>query len=450
VSSLSIAEEYRSKLVSAEEAVKVVKSGDWIDWGQILSNPYALDAALAARKDELDDIKIRLVMSAKSHEIWKADPEGEVFHMNNWHFGGADRAQHDNENCYHIPNLYRNNPLFYRKSLYDDVDVAMLRVPPMNKHGYFNFSCSVAVLRGICDVAKKIIVEVCPDLPWACGGFDELVHISEVDYIVEADSPVVEIPPAPATENDKKIAEHVMTEMVDGACIQLGIGGMPNVVGTLLAESDLKDLGCHSEMLCDAYYHLFEAGKLTNKRKSIDTGKTVYAFAAGSKFLYDWMDNNPGLAAYPTIYTNDPHNIAKNDNVVSINSCVEVDLYGQISSESSGTRHISGTGGQLDFVTGGYLSRGGKAIICCTSSYMDKQGKLHSRIVPMLPMGSIVTVPRTQAHIIITEYGKCDLAGRSTWERAERVIGIAHPDLRDELVQQAKDMKIWSKSNKLY
>ena len=167
---MSYADEYRSKLVSAEEAVKVVKSGDWLDWGQILSNPYALDAALAARKDELDDIKIRLVMSAKMHEIWKVDPEGETFHMNNWHFGGADRAQHDKGNAYHIPNLYRNNPLFYRKSLYDDVDVAMFRVPPMNKHGYFNFGCSVAVLRAICDVAKKIIVEVCPGLPWACGG----------------------------------------------------------------------------------------------------------------------------------------------------------------------------------------------------------------------------------------------------------------------------------------
>lgn len=324
-----------------------------------------------------------------------------------------------------------------------------LRVPPMNKHGYFNFSCSVAILRAACDVAKTIIVEVCPGLPWACGGREELLHISEVDYIVEADSPVVAIPPGSPTAEDKKIAEYVMQEMVDGACIQLGIGGMPNVVGTLLAQSDLKDLGCHSEMLNDAYYHLFEAGKLTNKRKSIDTGKTVYAFAAGSHFLYDWIDHNPSLAAYPTTYTNDPHIIAMNDNVVSINSCIEVDLYGQISSESSGIRHISGTGGQLDFVTGAYSSRGGKAIICCTSSYTDKQGNLQSRVAPMLPMGSIVSVPRTQAHIIVTEYGRCDLAGRSTWERAERIIGIAHPELRDGLVKEAQNMRIWSKSNKL-
>lgn len=449
MNSLYYADEYRSKLVSAEEAVKVVKNGDWLDWGQILSNPYALDAALAARKDELDDIKIRIVMSAKAHDIWKADPDGETFHINNWHFGGADRAQHDKGNCFHIPNLYRNLPLFYRKSLYDDVDVAMFRVPPMNKHGYFNFSCSVAVMRGICDVAKKIIVEVCPGLPWACGGREELIHISEVDYIVEADSPVVEIPPGKPTKADRQIAEHVMKEIVDGACIQLGIGGMPNVVGTLLAESDLKDLGCHTEMLCDAYYHLFEAGKLTNKCKSLDKGKSTYAFAAGSQFLYDWIDHNPGLAAYPTTYTNDPHNIASNDNVISINSCVEVDLFGQISSESSGIRQISGTGGQLDFVTGAYLSRGGKAIICCTSSYMDKQGNLQSRIVPMFPQGSIVTVPRTQAHIIVTEFGACDLAGRSTWERAERIIGIAHPELRDGLIKEAQAMKIWNRTNKI-
>ncbi|MEN6389013.1 MAG: acetyl-CoA hydrolase/transferase C-terminal domain-containing protein [Syntrophomonas sp.] len=445
---LSYADEYRSKLVSADEAVKNVKNGDWIDWGDVLSNPYALDEALAARKNELKDINIRHCMSTKFHEIWKVDPDGDIFHMNSWHFGAGDRMQHDKGNACYIPNLYRNKPVFYEKSLYDDVDVAMIRVPPMNKHGYFNFGCSVSTLRGMCNVAKKIIVEVCPKMPWACGGRDELLHISEVDYIVEFDSPVVEIPPATPTETDKKIAEYVMREIADGACLQLGIGGMPNVVGTLLVESDLKDLGCHTEMLTDAYFHLFEAGKLTNRKKSIDTGKSVFAFAAGSSFLYEWIDNNPSLAAYPTTYTNAPHIIAMNDNVVTINNCVEVDLFGQISSESSGLRHISGTGGQLDFVTGGYSSRGGKAIICCTSSYIDKQGKRQSRIVPMLPQGSIVSVPRTQAHIIITEYGKCDLAGRSTWERAERIIDIAHPDLRDGLIKEAQKMKIWRKSNR--
>jgi butyryl-CoA:acetate CoA-transferase len=441
-------DEYRSKLVSANEAVKIVKSGNWLDWGQCLTNPYALDAALAARKDELEDIKIRLCMSMKSHEIWKVDPNGEIFQWNSWHMGGLDRKQHDKGNTYFIPNLLRNNPLYYRKSLYADSDVAMLRVTPMDKHGYFNFHCSTGLARSICDVAKKIIVEVCPGLPWAYGGGEELVHISEVDYIVEAESPVAEVPPAKATDNDKKIAEIIMGEISDGACIQLGIGGMPNVVGTLLAESDLKELGCHTEMLVDAYYHLWKAGKLTNKRKNINKGKSVYGFALGSKFLYEWIDHNPGLLTYPFDYTNDPAVIAQNDNVISINNCLEVDLYGQISSESSGFRQISGTGGQLDFATGAYLSKGGKSIICCTSSYKDTEGNLQSRIVPTMAPGTIVTVPRNQAHIIVTEYGKCDVAGRSTWERTECIINIAHPDLRDGLVKEAEKMNIWRKSNK--
>lgn len=446
---MSYVEEYRSKLVSAEQAVKVVKNGDWLDWGQCLSNPYALDTALAARKDELEDIKIRLCGSMKFHDMWKADPNSETFTWNSWHFVGPDRKQHDLGNNFYIPNLLRNNPLYYRKSLSNESDVAMFRVTSMNKHGYFNFGCQTGILRSICDVAKTIIVEVCPQMPWACGGEgEELVHISEIDYIVEFDSPIAPVPPAPITELDKKIAQNVVSLISDGACIQLGIGGMPNVVGTLLAESDLKDLGCHTELLVDAYYHLWKAGKLTNKRKSINKGKSVWGFALGSDFLYEWIDQNPGLASYPFNYTNDPHFIAQNDNVISINNCVEVDLYGQIASESSGFRQISGTGGQLDFVTGAYLSKGGKSIICCTSSYKDKEGNMRSRIVPTFAPGTAVTVPRHQAHIIVTEHGACDLAGRSTWERSERLIGVAQPELRDELIKDAEKMGIWRQSNK--
>ena len=442
-------EEYRSKLVTAEEAVKIVKSGDWLDWGQCLSNPYALDTALAARKDELEDIKIRLCGSMKFHDIWKADPTGETFTWNSWHFIGGDRKQFEKDNTFYIPDLLRNNPLYYRKSLCNESDVAMIRVTSMDKHGYFNLGCSTGLIRAICDVAKTIIVEVCPSMPWACGGDgEELIHISEVDYIVECDSPIANVPPAAPSDIDKKIAENVMTQITDGACIQLGIGGMPNMVGTLLAESDLKDLGCHTEMLVDAYYHLWKAGKLTNKHKNVNKGKSVWGFAMGSDFLYDWIDHNPGLATYPFDYTNDPHVIGSIDNFVSINNCLEVDLYGQVSSESSGIRQISGTGGQLDFVTGAYLSKGGKSIICCTSSFTDKEGNLKSRIVPTLIPGTAVSVPRNQTHLIITEYGIADLAGRSTWERTERLISVAHPDLRDELVANAEKMKIWRRSNK--
>ncbi len=343
--------------------------------------------------------------------------------------------------------IFRNQPLFYKKSI-KNVDVAMIRVTKMNKDGFFNFHNGCASVRAAMDISKKIILEVNPNLPWAMGGRDEVVHISEVDYITEFESKVEAIPPAAPSEIDKAIANHIVPLIPSGSCIQLGIGGLPNIVGTMLSESDVKDLGCHTEMLVDAYYHMHEAGKLTNRMKGIDKNKSVYAFAAGSQFLYEWMDYNPSLATYPVSYTNAPHIMAQNDKMMSINACVEVDLFGQISSESSGPRHISGTGGQLDYATGAYMSEGGISFICCNASYKDKQGNVKSRITPMLPQGSIVTVPRTQAHCIVTEYGIADLAGKSTWQRAEALINIAHPDLRDGLIKDAEKMNIWRKKNK--
>lgn len=441
--------EYKSKLVSAEQAAKIVKSGDWVDYSFGHCQPYAFDKALAARKEELKDIKVRGVLTLRPSALLEADPEGAVFTVSNWHFTGYDRKMCDQGLTYYHPMTFRNQPHFYRRQLVNDVDVAVFRVPPMNKAGFFNFHLGNASSRAICDVAKKIVVEVNPNLPWCYGGAEECVHISEVDYIIEHESPVETIGAATPTEVDKKIAALVVEQIPNGACIQLGIGGMPNVVGTLIAESDLKDLGCQTEMMVDAYYHMFKAGKLTNKYKGVDKGKATFGFAAGSQFLYDWIDCNPSVVTYSVGYTNDPYVMAANDNMMSINNCLEIDLYGQVSSESSGTRHISGTGGQMDFHTGAYQSKGGKGFICCTSSFKDKEGTLKSRIVPSLPVNSIVTLPRTLGHIYVTEYGMAEVAGRSTWERAERLINIAHPDLRDELIKDADKMNIWRKSNKI-
>jgi acyl-CoA hydrolase len=255
------------------------------------------------------------------------------------------------------------------------------------------------------------------------------------------------IPPAAPTEIDKKIAAFIVPMIPNGACIQLGIGGLPNFIGSQLAESDLKDLGCHTEMLVDAYYHMYTAGKLTNKKKGVDKKKSAYAFAAGSQFLYDWIDMNPSLASIRSPANAPCHVPARQHGLHQY--CVEVDLFGQVSSESSGPRHISGTGGQLDFATGAYMSDGGMSFICCNAAYTDKKtGAIKSRITPMLPQGSIVTVPRTQAHLIVTEFGVADLAGKSTWQRAEALIGIAHPDLREGLVKEAENMNIWRKTAK--
>lgn len=445
---ITYAEEYQEKLVSPEVAVKIVKSGDWVDFGFAHSKPVALDKALSLRKSELKDINLRLVMSMSPQACIEADPEGEVFTLNVWYFSGYDRKLHDRGRAYHLPMVFGNQGSYYQRGINNLVDVAMLRVTKMNKDGFFNFHCACASLRALIEASKKVVVEVNEKLPWAMGGADEVIHISEVDYIVEAESAVEVIPAAAPSETDKKIAAHIVPFIGNGACIQLGIGGLPNFVGTMLAESDIKDLGCHSEMLADAFYHLHEAGKLTNRKKGIDRGKSAFTFAAGSQFLYDWLNYNPSLVTYPASYTNNPRIIAQNPNAISVNACLEVDLFGQVSSESSGTRHISGTGGQLDFVTGAYLSENGISFVCCNSSYQNKAGELISRIVPTLSPGSTVTVPRSLTHCIVTEYGIADLTGRSTWQRAEALINIAHPDLRDGLILEAQKMNIWRKSNK--
>jgi acyl-CoA hydrolase len=238
-----------------------------------------------------------------------------------------------------------------------------------------------------------------------------------------------------------------MNEIEDGACLQLGIGGLPNVIGSMLAESDLKDLGIHTEMLVDSMVDLYNEGKVTGNCKTIDRFKMVYTFAMGTNKLYEFLHNNPACASYPVNYTNDPRIIAVNSKVVAINNAIEVDLFGQVCSESVGTAHISGTGGQFDFIFGAFNSRGGKGIIGISSTFSDKNGKLHSRIVPTLRPGSIVTVPRSIVQYVATEFGIVQLKGKSTWERTEALISIAHPMFRDELISQARDMKIWLDRN---
>jgi acyl-CoA hydrolase len=228
----------------------------------------------------------------------------------------------------------------------------------------------------------------------------------------------------------------------------LGIGGTPNAVGSMVAQSDLKDLGVHTEMYVDAYVKMANAGKLTGAMKNIDKYKQVYSFAMGSQELYDYLDDNQGLAAYPIDYTNNPWVVAQIDNFVSINACIEVDLFGQVCAESVGTRHISGTGGQLDFVEGAYKSKGGQSFICLPST-IDLKGQVNSRIKPILSPGAIVTDPRTAVHMIVTEYGIANLKGKSTWERAEALISISHPDFRDGLIKDAEGMHIWRKTNRI-
>ena len=247
----------------------------------------------------------------------------------------------------------------------------------------------------------------------------------------------------------KAVAKLIVEQIPDGACLQLGIGGMPNAIGAMIAESDLKDLGVHTEMYVDSFVDMAKAGRITGRCKNIDNGRQVYAFGAGTQKMYDYLDNNPECMSVPVDYTNDVRVISSLDNFISINNAIDVDLYGQVNAESSGTRAISGAGGQLDFVLGAYLSKGGKSFICLSSTFFNKKtGQNESRIRPTLHPGSVVTDTRANTDYLVTEYGVARLKGLTAWERAEALINIAHPDFREQLIADAEKMGLWRKSSK--
>lgn len=445
---MSFQEEYKQKLVTADEAVKVIKSGDWVDYGWCNGTVDALDKALAKRTDELTDVKLRGGILLKQPAVFEREDAGEHFCWNSWHMSGVERKLIARGCAYYAPIRYSELPRYYRDG--NCSDVVMIVCAPMDAHGYFNFGPNASHLAAACEMAKTVIVEVNENMPRCLGGFENNVHISDVDYIVEGENPPIGELGAggPATDVDKAVAKLIVEQIPNGACLQLGIGGMPNAVGSMIAESDLKDLGVHTEMYVDAFVDIAKAGKINGSKKSIDRYRQAYAFGCGTKKMYDYIDENPELLSAPVSYTNDIRSIAALDNFISINNCVDIDLFGQISSESSGTKQISGAGGQLDFVLGAYLSNGGKSFICCSSTFTDKKGEMHSRIRPTLTNGSIVTDTRPNTHYVVTEHGMVNLKGMSGWQRAEALISIAHPDFRDELIAEAEKMNIWRKSNK--
>jgi len=441
-------EEYKKKLVTADDAVKVVKSGDWVEHAFGVAGANELDAALARRVDELWDVKIRCDIGAWPHYTNEADPTGEHFYWNSWHCGGLDRKYYNQGVLSYVPMKFHECPVMTRKDAVPP-NVFMATVSPMDKHGYFSFGAGCPSAWAAIEKAQYVLLEVNTNMPRVLGGNQESIHISQIDYVVESTNmPLPTIPDVPPNETEQKIAEHIIERLYDGNCIQLGIGGIPNAMGAMIAASDLKDLGVHTEMYVDAYVKMTKAGKVTGARKNIDKYKQVFSFAMGTKELYDFIDDNPGVIAYSVDYTNSPVVVAGIDDFISINACIEVDLFGQVCSESVGPRHISGTGGQLDFVEGAYKSKNGQSFICMTSTFDGKNG-LVSRIKPILTPGAIVTSPRTATHMVVTEFGIANMKGKSTWERAEALIDIAHPKFRDELIKEAGEMKIWRKSSKI-
>ncbi|KXO16903.1 butyryl-CoA:acetate CoA-transferase [Peptoniphilus sp. GNH] len=439
--------EYEQKLITAKKAASLVKDGYKIDLGFGVNFSVAVEAELAKRVDELKDVIVYGSIAVRKPKIFDADPEGQVFTWNSWHTLGYERAK-VGHGLFYAPIRYSELPRYYRENV-KHIDMAIIPVTRMDKHGYFNFGMTASHLRAIFDVADVIVLEVNKNIPRALGGFETDIHISEVDYLVEADFEIPTVGKGSFTETDLKIAKYVVDEISDGSCLQLGIGATPNAIGAVIADSDLKDLGVHTEMYVDAFVDMAKRGKVTGLRKNIDKGRQAFAFALGSQEMYDYIDDNPEMMAVPVSYINGSKQVAALDKFMSINSAVNVNLWGEISSESSGTRHISGAGGQLDFVIGAYESNGGKTFICITSKYFDKKaGKEISRIVPVFDQGTIVTCTRPNTQYIVTEYGIFNTKGKSAWERAEGIINLAAPEFRDELIKEAQKMNMWRNSNK--
>jgi acyl-CoA hydrolase len=428
------------KRISAEVAAALVRSGDWVDYGFGMGQPDRFDRALAARRDELRGVKIRSCLTLRPRAVLDADPSGEHFLWFNWHFSAYDRRQHDAGRCNYIPMNFGEAPDYYRRFV-ERVDVACIKTCPVDEHGFFNFGGAVTYQKAMTERARVLVVETSPAMPHVYGT-EESVHVSEVDYVIDGDAdPIPEVQNPAPTAVDEAVARRIAGEIEQGACLQIGIGGMPNAVCGLLREAGVRELGIHTEMLVDGMIDLVEAGLVTGAHKTLDPYQVVFTFAAGSRRQYDFIHRNPRAQARPVDYTNLPHNIMRNDRVVSINNTTEIDLQGQAASESAGHRHLTGTGGQLQFVRGAYGSRGGKSFMCLASTY-ERGGARRSRIVSTLTPGNVVTTPRTDVMYVVTEYGLVNLKGKSVAERARALVSIAHPDFRETLEREAREHRL--------
>jgi len=428
------------KTISAEAAAALVRSGDWVDYGTNVGQPDLFDRALGARAQELRGVKIRSCLTLRPRAVLEADSEGEHFSWLSWHFSGYDRGHHDAGRSNYVPMNFGEAPDYYRRFV-DPIDVVCLKTTPMDEHGFFNFGAAVTYHKAVTERARLLVVETSPAMPYVYGG-EESVHASEVDYVIEGpDEALPELANPPPTDVDRKVAALIAAEIEDGACLQIGIGGMPNAVCASLKDAGVKDLGIHTEMFVDGMIDLVEAGLVTGARKKLNPYQSTFTFALGSRNVYDFIHRNPRVQSFPVDYTNLPHHIMQNDKVVSINNTTQVDLQGQAASESDGHRHLTGTGGQLQFVRGAYASRGGKSFICLSSTY-EKRGARRSRIVASLTPGNVVTTPRTDVMYVCTEYGLVNLKGKSVAERAKALIGIAHPDFREGLEREAREKNL--------
>ena len=427
-------QEYRHRLTTPDQAVASIRDAATIIHGMASGEPPALLGAIAqrVRQGDLKDVKVYslLPMANAAATILSPDLAG-LIQPHCWFVSGADRDLVRAGAHVFVPNQFHQIPRLIREFM--QVDATVTTVSPMDRAGFFSFGTVNDYISTAARHCGRLIVEVNRHMPRVFG--DALLHVSEVDAIVEHDAPLVELIPAAPKPEAEIIGRHIAAMVPDGATIQLGLGGIPNAVCHYLEGH--KDLGIHTELLCPGMVHLIKKGVITGRKKNLHPHKHVFTNAIGDREMYEFINDNPSMESYPVSYTNNPQAIAANDHMISINSTLEVDLLGQCNSEYLGGFEFSGTGGQLDFVRGAFNSKGGKSIIAFYST--THQGEV-SRVVPRFAAGTVTTTPRMDTHYLVTEHGAVNLMGKSTSERAVEIVKLAHPRFRDSLMAEARKM----------
>ncbi|NPV91467.1 MAG: acetyl-CoA hydrolase/transferase family protein [Firmicutes bacterium] len=420
---------YHQRTVTAEEAVKAIKSGDRVVLGHACGEPQALPITMVERASELENVEV-VHMVAMGRALYCAPGMERHFRHNALFVGGSSREAVNQGRGDYTPCFFSEIPRLFKQGILP-VDVAMIQVTPPDKFGFCSLGVSVDYTKSLVDCAGTVLAEVNPNMPRTLG--DSFVHVSQIDYFIDTDLPIIELPRPRIGPVEEAIGKSIASLVDDGSTLQLGIGAIPDAVLLFLKEK--KDLGIHSEMFSDGVVELIEAGVVNCREKTLHPGKAVVAFLMGTRKLYDFVDQNPMVEMYPVDYVNDPFVISQNDRIVAINSALQVDLMGQVCADTIGPKQFSGVGGQVDFVRGASRSRGGKSIIALPSTASG--GKI-SRIVSQLDAGAAVTTSRNDVHFVVTEYGIADLRGRTLRERADALISIAHPDFRGELGKGAR------------
>jgi len=417
------------KFVDADQAVTVVDPGHRVFVHTAAAAPQLLVRALTARAPSLSNVEI-IHLHTEGDAPYAEPDVADVFHTNALFVGANVRKAVQQGEADYIPVFLSEVPALFRNEILP-LDVALLQVSPPDKHGFCSLGVSVDVSRAALEMAEHVVVQINPNMPRTHG--DGLIHISQIDFAVESNGPIPEAPSIEFSDIERRIGQHCANLVEDGATLQMGIGAIPDAV--LDALKDHRDLGIHTEMFSDGVVSLVESGVVTGSKKTVHPGKIVSSFAMGTRSLYDFMDDNPLVQMLDVAYVNDTAVICRNPKVTAVNSAVEVDLTGQVCADSIGTYQYSGVGGQMDFIRGASLSKGGKPIIALPST--TRKGV--SRIVPILKPGAGVVTTRAHVHYIVTEYGAVNLYGKNLRERAEAMISIAHPDHRESLRKDAYD-----------